>query len=858
MNISVDPAVAKRDTHALLTSHFDAYAAQASDLDEFRDALVAICEANKETSWDVLALLDQYQRRGVLDAQTAKNMKTRISHIVFGMPMLRARHEEQTDPSPGSERPVVRAPEETSPAVEESPEPEAPVSSPRSQSSSTPELSEPPASKPRSPLPDPSKSAPVIAKASPVVTEKVDVPTDRSTKSNGLDPRWKQRVARRLQDEFTHARQKAQETLNQDFDEPAADRSPVDLAQPDEDFFRQTGTEWPKIETPATVARDAAVAANEAIRQQAIAKPALDSSVWVLTDVEPRPAETAAASIVAPTATTQSDSSPPAVGQTLSGRYVLKQLQSQRNGIFYFKALDLHRDKFTETERYVGIKLIYLSNDTQTGELARLESEFRKMQQLAHPNILKVFDLDHDGNRHFITTQWLPGIKLSELLLPLGTEVLARRHALTLIHSVGSALAHAHEQGIVHGDLHPDHVLLTETGDIKLNGFAFDAAEWQEPAFDSQPAAVVSARNTLAYASCERLAGAGVDERSDVYSLAVLSYQLLAGRHPFNGLLATQARDERRKPARVAGLNALQWRALRRALTWTRSKRSSSVRDLLRELGAQNATDRLPSLAQVQSAARSAEPAHWRAAMWLVACIALVAAAAIVAVRRDPSLVASGSAKNELTTSVATEPAPTIVPSKPSVKSSSAAPSHREPVQAATPPHHAIPEEPSTPTEAPAIVPPPATSIASQPPAPTAAAPTPTPVPVPVPVPTVAAPAAHGGPGVLSFTEDTYSVGPGEGMARINVKRRSGTRGPVSFRWWTVPGSAQANADYVPVESRVEEMSAGQDKATLVVPVVADATRRHTEYFEVQIADPEGGMQLGENARATVILIASQ
>jgi hypothetical protein len=111
---------------------------------------------------------------------------------------------------------------------------------------------------------------------------------------------------------------------------------------------------------------------------------------------------------------------------------------------------------------------------------------------------------------------------------------------------------------------------------------------------------------------------------------------------------------------------------------------------------------------------------------------------------------------------------------------------------------------------------------------------------------------------VLSFTEDTYSVGPGEGMARINVKRRSGTHGPVSFRWWTVPGSAQANADYVPVESRVEEMSAGQDKATLVVPVVADATRRHTEYFEVQIADPEGGMQLGENARATVILIASQ
>lgn len=842
MNISVDPVAAKRDAHAVLVSHFDAYAAETCDIDEFREALIAICEANKEASWDALALLDQYQRRGVLNAQTAKQLKTRISHIVFGMPLVKAPRRQKSDTSDSAASPqaVAPAPEPlvSAPAAVETPLPATVAAI----SPAEPVESESPPSERKVREPPPLFAAAVAAAKSEEAAE-------RPKKTNGLDPRWRQRIARRRQEESARAKELAKENIDEDFDAVPESRSPVDLAQPDEDFFRQTGTDWPKIEIPENL-REAAAKNEDVLREQSSARPRLDSSVWVLSDVEPRAVASAESSAAespatAPPPPTVADALPPAVGQTLSGRYVLKQLQSQRNGVYYFKALDLHRDKFTETERYVGIKLIHLSNDARGGELTRLESEFRKMQQLAHPNILKVFDLDHNGNRHFITTQWLPGIKLSELLLPLGTEVLAKRHTLTLIHSVGSALAHAHAQGIVHGDLHPDHVLLTETGDIKLNGFAFDAAEWQEPAFDSQAVAIVSARNTLAYASCERLAGAGVDERSDIYSLAVLSYQLLAGRHPFNGLLATQARDDRRKPSRVPGLTALQWRALRRALAWTRTKRSSSVRDLLRDLGAQNVTDRLPALAQVQSAARSTEPPHWRAALWLAACLVLFAAAAVIAVRRDPSLVSGNTAKNESPASAVVTPAPAAVAPRTSVKNTAPPPGHREFSQTA-PTHRAVSETPTMPEPTPVTRAPELSTVAESP---ALAAAVPTQVPVP---------AVHAGAGVLSFTEDTYSVGPGEGTARISVKRRSGTHGPISFRWWTVPGSAHVDGDYVPVQPRVEEMAAGQDKATLVVPVVADATRRRTEYFEVQIADPEGGAQLGENARATVILVASQ
>ncbi len=115
--------------------------------------------------------------------------------------------------------------------------------------------------------------------------------------------------------------------------------------------------------------------------------------------------------------------------------------------------------------------------------------------------------------------------------------------------------------------------------------------------------------------------------------------------------------------------------------------------------------------------------------------------------------------------------------------------------------------------------------------------------------------AAEGMPGVLSFAQDTYTVAPEDGIARLSLKRRGGSKGAISFKWWTVVGSAQPDKDFVAVEPRVEQMAGGQEQIVLFVPVVADATRKRTEYFEVQIDAPEGGARLGANTRATVILV---
>jgi hypothetical protein len=130
------------------------------------------------------------------------------------------------------------------------------------------------------------------------------------------------------------------------------------------------------------------------------------------------------------------------------------------------------------------------------------------------------------------------------------------------------------------------------------------------------------------------------------------------------------------------------------------------------------------------------------------------------------------------------------------------------------------------------------------------------PAPASEAVPVAKSTDAERAPGTLNFTQDTYSVAPGEGIARLSVKRRGGSKGAISFRWWTVSGSAQPDRDFVAVQPRSEQMAAGQEQVILFIPVVADATRKGTEYFQVQIDDAEGA-RLGDQREATVILVGS-
>ena len=686
---SQEPLRSAETTRSTLAAHFDAFAANVYGIDGLRNALVLACERDREASWQVLALLDQYQRRGVLDLESAKNLKRHISRLAFGLPNAATGSEDSTPGTPTQQAAVPFVPE----------------------------------------------PAPTLIRE-PAVVSAGTRPTSAPAVTNG---------------------------------------------------------------SAATLS----------------------------------------------------------VGRALNGRYVLEELLWERNGLRFFKALDLHRKGFAGDARYVGIKSLQAGSSSQPARLEALQQEFRQMQSLLHPSIPRVFDLDRDGEMHFITMEWLPGINLSELLLQLNERVLAREHAVTLIHCIGSALAHAHERGVVHGELRAEQVTITQSGDVKLHAFALNFADWRQLPGDWDTGAIITTGVASGPADQELSGVIAWDEHSDIFSLACLSYQLLTGRHPFDGMTAAQARDKRRTPAQVAGLTGEQWRALRHALAWNRARRTHRVREFLRELGAERSADRLPPPAVLFAAATTRRRLRPLAVGAFVVCVGVLALAVFVVMNPGGvpggTLLGSQRAADRRQAPISTLNSVAPVTSGSPAPLASAEP-HNQRSSPAQPPLNTA-SQPDRTSEAQVPVRPADfnrnESKLPESPKVSAAAPEAESLPV------AKSTAAEGMPGVLSFAQDTYTVAPEEGIARLNLKRRGGSKGAISFKWWTVAGSAQPDKDFVAVPPRTEQMAAGQEQIVLFVPVVADTARKGTEYFEVHIDDPEGGARLGDNTQATVILVGA-
>jgi serine/threonine protein kinase/tetratricopeptide (TPR) repeat protein len=221
------------------------------------------------------------------------------------------------------------------------------------------------------------------------------------------------------------------------------------------------------------------------------------------------------------------------IGETVSRYRVLARLGSGANGEVY-RAEDLR------LRRAVALKLIQMAGDAQGWP--RLLAEARAASALTHPNIAVVYEVDEverDGNRiGLIAMEYVAGRTMAEIA---AQERPSLDTILDVCRQVADALADAHAHGIVHRDIKPSNVMVTPSGLVKVLDFGI--ARWSAPTIDPDASTrtfepfddVADFSGTLPYMSPEQATGRRVDGRSDMFSLGVVLYELLAGRRPFEG-----------------------------------------------------------------------------------------------------------------------------------------------------------------------------------------------------------------------------------------------------------------------------------------------------------------------------------
>ena len=266
-------------------------------------------------------------------------------------------------------------------------------------------------------------------------------------------------------------------------------------------------------------------------------------------------------------------------GQLLNGRFRLNELISSSETSAVYKALDLRKAEAEDDNPYVAVKTLKQGHRNQQDWLIALHQVANPFMELEHPDIIKVYDLDRDGPTIYLTMEYLSGQSLRNRIDAQAFKGMPINEVLRIVNRLGEALFFAHTCGIVHCDFNPAKVIFTESGGIKIIDFGMSRAI--RIATEDDPVSESGREYTHKYASPEKLENQAVDQRDDLYALACTVYEMLTGRHPFNEMLATAARDKGIQPQKPNRLSRRQWKALQRALAFNHSNRTPTVANFL-------------------------------------------------------------------------------------------------------------------------------------------------------------------------------------------------------------------------------------------------------------------------------------
>jgi Protein kinase domain/Calx-beta domain len=554
------------------------------------------------------------------------------------------------------------------------------------------------------------------------------------------------------------------------------------------------------------------------------------------------------------------------------------RIGSGRLGAIYEAQDELSR--ISGSRHFVATQLLDDRITMRPGFEDDFERGAMELKSVAHPNIVRLLEYGRDRNRFYLVNELLESASLRFVLNDAG--VLALPETTAVLRAVGDALQYLHAKGMVHGNLRPEHVLVTFGYEVKLLDIV--PTGWLLGPTD---ALGVPAR--------------APDKRDDVFGLGCLAYEMLSGRHPFNGNTAQEAYRAGLEAEPIEGLTDPQWRALAGALAVHRDDRTPSVTQFLDEFGVASAqklksvvaaanepagltpapapaypaptytaADPPPAFVRPVVAGRAApaRPERRGVAGQLVLLFLVIGGGFAAWYYQEPlrqfttDLMAEVETQmnRETTTASVAAPTPetplaqgpTVTDDAPAMvlAPGATAPAVTEPEPAAP---QANDSRASDMTTAPvtgepvAATPEPLTQPA---PKLEATAPKPAPAIVP-PVAAAPAPAVAPGPARFDFAQPTMTVREGDVAARITIRRSGDLSKAAEVSWWTQGGTAVADADYADLGARVERFAPGEASRTVFVPLTNDSIRESAKSFSVLL-----GRGAGEIVSRTQVNIA--
>ena len=212
------------------------------------------------------------------------------------------------------------------------------------------------------------------------------------------------------------------------------------------------------------------------------------------------------------------------MSKVLAGRYELLERIGEGGMSVVYKA----KDKLLN--RFVAIKIL---KPEFIGDHKFIDSFRRESQaaaSMSHPNIVNIYDVGKEGNIHYIVMELIEGRALSDYIKEQGPMPYPK--VIAISKQIASALAFAHKNHIIHRDVKPHNIMMTPNGTAKITDFGIAKAVNNATIVESNTEGIIG---SVHYFSPEQARGGYVDEKSDIYSLGIVMYEMLTGNVPFDG-----------------------------------------------------------------------------------------------------------------------------------------------------------------------------------------------------------------------------------------------------------------------------------------------------------------------------------